>query len=103
MGAPKAYTQFKEEQPELVEAYEAMSAACRAGGPLDVKTVALVKLAVAVGSGLEGATHSAARKALGAGCTRADLLHVTLQGTSTIGFPAMMRARHWVLDVTDGK
>jgi alkylhydroperoxidase/carboxymuconolactone decarboxylase family protein YurZ len=101
MPAPKAYTTFKDEHPDLVEAYETMSALCRTEGPLDLKTVALVKLAVAVGSGLEGATHSAARKALGAGCTREELLHVTLQGTSTIGFPAMMRARHWVLDVTD--
>jgi alkylhydroperoxidase/carboxymuconolactone decarboxylase family protein YurZ len=38
-----------------------------------------------------------------AGCTREELLHVALLGTTTMGFPAMMRARSWVLDVLDGK
>ena len=31
------------------------------------------------------------------------LLHVALLGTTTMGFPAMMRGRSWVLDVLDGK
>jgi hypothetical protein len=28
---------------------------------------------------------------------------VTLLATTTMGFPAMMRGRSWVLDVLDGK
>jgi hypothetical protein len=31
------------------------------------------------------------------------LLHVALLATTTMGFPAMMRGRNWVLDVVDAK
>jgi 4-carboxymuconolactone decarboxylase len=103
MPLPRTYTDFRNEHPEVVRAYESLGDACRAAGPLDAKTVALVKLAIALGSGLEGGGHSAARKALEAGCTREELLHVAILGTTTLGFPAMMRARSWVLDVTDAR
>lgn len=96
MAIPKAYLQFKKSQPQLVEHYEALGEACRAAGPLDVKSAALVKLGIAVGSGLEGATHSATRKALAAGCTAEELEHAAILAVTTIGFPAMMRARAWV-------
>ena len=101
MPVPKAYKQIKKSNPKLIEAYEKLSEATRSAGPLDKKTAALVKLAISIGSGLEGATHSAVRKALAAGCKRDQLLHTVLLATTTIGFPAMMRARSWVLDVLD--
>lgn len=100
MPIPQAYTRFKQEQPELMRAYEALGAACREAGPLDSKSAALVKLGIAIGSGLEGGTHSAVRKALQAGCTAAELEHVAILATTTLGFPAMMRARSWVTDIT---
>jgi alkylhydroperoxidase/carboxymuconolactone decarboxylase family protein YurZ len=103
MAVPKAYTQFKKRHPRLVKAYEQLSDETRAAGPLDLKTIALVKLALAVGAGLEGATHSAARKALAARCTADQMLHTVVLATTTLGFPAMMRARSWVLDVLDRK
>ena len=86
-----------------VRAGRAVVSIGRIAGPLDAKSVALVKLALALGSELEGGTHSAVRKALDAGCTREELLHVSLLATTTMGFPAMMRGRSWVLDVVDGK
>jgi 4-carboxymuconolactone decarboxylase len=95
MAIPKIYSKFKRKHPELVAAYEA----CRAAGPLDAKTVALVKLRLAIGAGLEGATHSAVRKAVEAGCTANELLHAAVLATTTLGFPAMMRGRGWVMDV----
>src|SRR5688572_32761479 len=76
MPLPKAYQQMRRDQPELVKTYEALGEACKKAGPLDERTAALVKLALALGSGLEGASHSAVRKALTAGCTRDELLHV---------------------------
>jgi alkylhydroperoxidase/carboxymuconolactone decarboxylase family protein YurZ len=103
MPLPHAYRRLAQEQPEVIKAYESLADAVRGAGPLDAKSVALVKLALAIGSELEGGTHSAARKALDAGCTRDELLHVTLLATTTMGFPAMMRGRSWVLDVLDGK
>jgi len=101
MAIPKPYTDFKKQQPALVQAYEALGEACRAAGPLDAQTLALVKLGIAIGSGLEGATHSATRKALTAGCSADACEHAAILATTTLGFPAMMRARSWVRDVTD--
>ena len=103
MALPNAYRRLAQEQPEVIRAYESLADAVRAGGPLDAKTAALVKLALALGSELEGGTHSAVRKALDAGCTREELLHVALLATTTMGFPAMMRGRSWVLDVLERK
>ncbi len=99
MAIPKAYSEFKKKQPDLMKAYEALGDASRSAGPLDKKAAALVKLGIAIGSGLEGGTHSAVRKALQAGCTPAELEHVAILATTTLGFPAMMRARAWVTDV----
>jgi len=101
MSIPKPYQQMKENHPDLVGAYEALGEACAGAGPLDAKTVAMLKLAISTTAGLEGAAHSHTRKALEAGCTRAELEHVVLLCTPTIGFPSMMRGRSWVTDVTD--
>jgi len=101
MAIPQAYLQFKDSHPQLVSAYESLGEACREAGPLDARTAALVKLGIAMASGLEGATHSAARKALQAGCEKEEMLHAAVLATTTLGFPAMMRARSWVVDVLE--
>lgn len=98
---PKKYQQMHQSEPDLMRAYESFGAAARAAGPLSDREVSLVKLAISIGSGLEGATHSHCRKAIQAGCNAADLLHVATLSAPTMGFPSMMRARGWVTDVTD--
>ena len=103
MPFPYAYRRFATEHPEVIRSYESLAEAVRAAGPLDARTASLVKLAIALAAGLEGGAHSAVRKAVDAGCTREEVLHVSLLGLTTMGFPAMMRARSWVLDVLDGK
>lgn len=103
MSLPTAYTRMRDDHPDLVSAYEGLGAACAGAGPLDGKTIALVKLAISLGAGLEGAAHSHARKATEAGWSRDELLHVAHLCTPTIGFPAMMRNRGWVQDVVDRK
>lgn len=100
MSIPSAYQQMKQSNPKMLEAYEALGAACAASGPLEARTIALVKLGMSLAAGLEGAAHSHARKALEAGCTEAELLHVANLSAPTIGWPSMMRAREWVTDVT---
>ena len=96
---PEFYQKAKKKYPEFFESYEALSTAARSAGPLDEKTVALVKLGLAIGAGLEGATHSSTRKAKTAGCSAEEIEHVALLSVTSIGFPAMMRARAWVHDV----
>ena len=96
---PRRYQKMHQDYPELMQAYEALGEATRTTGPLTPREVALVKLAISVGAGLEGAAHSHCRKALDAGCTDDDLRQVALLATPTIGFPTMMRAKGWVEDV----
>jgi alkylhydroperoxidase/carboxymuconolactone decarboxylase family protein YurZ len=84
-----------------MQAYESFGQAARLAGPLSEREIALVKLAISVGAGLEGAAHSHCRKAIQAGCTAGELRHVAIVSAPTIGFPAMMRARSWVEDVLE--
>jgi alkylhydroperoxidase/carboxymuconolactone decarboxylase family protein YurZ len=101
MTLPDPYVNLQTRQPELVEAYERLGAAATEGGPLEAREVRLVKLALAVGAGLEGAVHSHARRALEAGISGDALRHAVLQSTTTLGFPAMMRSMTWLEDVLD--
>ncbi len=98
---PSPYRRMKEQQPGLMSAYEAFGETCTKAGPLDARTASLVKLAVSLTAGLEGAAHSHCRKAIEGGCSREELLHVAHLVAPTAGFPSMMRARRWVLDVVE--
>lgn len=98
---PKPYKQMHQRYPELMQAYESFGQAAREAGPLSAREVALVKLAISIGAGLQGAAHSHCRKALEADCSPEDLRHVAILSAPTIGFPTMMRARSWVEDVLE--
>ncbi len=96
---PKRYQQMHQSHPELMQAYESFGQAAREAGPLSAREVALVKLAISLGAGLEGAAHSHCRKALEVGCDPEALDHVAILVAPTLGFPSMMRARSWVEEV----
>jgi len=96
---PKRFVQFQQDYPEVFKAYDALGDATQAAGPLDEKARGLIKLAMAIGSGMEGAVHSHTRRALEAGCTPDEIRHGVLLGTTTLGFPSMMKAMSWVDDV----
>lgn len=96
---PKPYKQMHQSHPDLMQAYESFGKAAKESGPLSDREVSLVKLAISIGAGLEGAAHSHCRKAIEAGCTPDDLRHVAILSAPTTGFPPMMRARSWVEDV----
>ncbi len=96
---PKRFTSFVGEYPEIGAAYHDLGEAVGNAGPIDAKTRALIKLGVCIGAGLEGGSHSQARKALDAGATPDELRHAALQSLTTIGFPSMMRGFSWVEDV----
>jgi len=96
---PGWYATQRRRHGGVIAAYEELGRACRAAGPLDGRTAALVKLGIAVGSRLEGAVHSHVRRSIEAGASLDDCRHVVLLATTTIGFPAMMAALSWVEDV----
>ncbi len=96
---PPRYQQMHETHPALMKAYEAFGQAAGEAGPLSSREISLVKLAISIGAGLEGAAHSHCRKAIEAGCTAEDLRHIAILSAPTTGFPAMMRAKSWVEDI----
>lgn len=96
---PQHFMKFKEDYPEIAEAYEKMGNAVHTSGPLDDKSRALIKLALSTGAGLEGAVHSHTRKALEKGLTKEEIRQVVLLSLPTIGLPRMMAALSWVEDI----
>jgi 4-carboxymuconolactone decarboxylase len=100
---PGAFGKFIERFPDVFQGYEAMGKAAHAAGPLDAKTRELVKLGMAIGARLEGATHSHVRKALAVGATADEVRHAAVLAISTLGLPTTVMALAWVDDVLEGK
>lgn len=96
---PKRFSQFKEDYPDVIAAYEAMGNAVHSAGPLDDKTRVLIKLAISTGARLEGAVHSHVRKALDVGASKEEIRQVAILALPTIGLPGMMAAFSWIEDV----
>jgi len=87
------YSTFKAEFPELSERINGTSHAIHVdGGPLDDKTRALIKVAVAGAAGHLTAleTHLVAARETGA--TDQEVAHALLMLVSTCGFPTFMEA-----------
>ncbi len=95
---PRSYESFKKSYPEIWRAYDRLGGLVHDAGPLDKKNRELVKLAMAIGSRLEGAVHSHTRRALEEGAKAEEIYHVVLLGLTTLGFPATIAALTWVKD-----
>jgi len=100
---PGAFGKFARRFPKVFEGYEAMGKAAHTAGSLDAKGRELVKLGMAIGARLEGATHSHVRKALAAGATAEEIRHAAVLAISTLGLPATVMALTWVADVLEAK
>ncbi len=99
MSKPAPYLRLTEQHPELVEAYERFASVAHESGPLSERERRLVKLALAIASNSEGATHSHVRQGLAAGLEVADMRHVAFLAATTAGFPVTMRAITWIEDI----
>jgi alkylhydroperoxidase/carboxymuconolactone decarboxylase family protein YurZ len=95
---PPAARRIAADHPEIWKAYAALGEACGDAGPLDPATRRLVKLALAIGAGLEGGVHSHVRRGLAEGVSAEELRHVALLAIPTLGFAASSRAMSWIED-----
>lgn len=102
-GLPRLYVQFRDENPEVAEAYDRLGGAVHRAGPLDEKTRALIKIALATGAGLEGAVHAHVRKALDLGLTRDEITHTIVLALTTLGWPTMHAAWTWANDIFEDR
>jgi alkylhydroperoxidase/carboxymuconolactone decarboxylase family protein YurZ len=98
---PEPVEQFRKDYGKVWAAFTHLGDSCHAAGPLDDKTRRLVKLALAVGAGLEGATHSAVRGAVAAGISSEEMKHVAVLAITTLGLPSAMRSLTWIDDSLD--
>lgn len=96
---PDAYISFQATFPEVGEALGGLGAAVDRSGPLDPKTMRLVKLALAIGGGAEGAVRSNVRKARSEGAGADEIRQVAVAALTTVGFPATIAALGWIDEV----
>ena len=75
---PKAAGKLAEMHPKIWELYTALAKECSTSGPLSERERRLVKLALAVGIGSEGAVHSHTRRGLAEGLPPEDIRYVAL-------------------------
>lgn len=92
---PQTFKDFIRRYPALGQTHEAVAQAVEAAGPLDARTLALVKIGICVGAGLESALRSHVRRALHAGASAAEVEQAILLGMNTVGFPRTVAAWSW--------
>jgi alkylhydroperoxidase/carboxymuconolactone decarboxylase family protein YurZ len=95
----RAARQIAEHNPDVWQAYEQLGKAGVEAGPLDARTVHLVKIAAAVAQRSQRATHAHVRRALEAGGSAAEFRHVSLLPAPTSGFPQAVAGHTWIEDV----
>ena len=95
---PKWYNFLKEKFPRYIAAVENLGEVAKNEGPLDGKTIHLIKLGAAAAIRSEGSIHSHVRRALENSATKEDVYHALISLTSTIGFPNVAAALNWADD-----
>lgn len=96
---PGAAGKLAQDYPDVWSAYADLGKATSDAGPLSGREKRLVKLALAVGAGSEGAVHSHTRRAKIEGLSAAELEHVALLAIGTLGLPQAVAAKTWIEDV----
>jgi alkylhydroperoxidase/carboxymuconolactone decarboxylase family protein YurZ len=94
---PETYEAFVKRYPQIGQAWESIAEAGKEG-PLDEKTMRLVKLAIAIGALREGAVHANVRKATSMGITREEIEQVIALAAGTLGLPATVAVFSWIQD-----
>lgn len=92
---PGTFKAFISRFPDLGKAHECVAQAVEGAGPLDGKTLALIKIGICVGAGLESALRSHVRRAMQRDATPAEVEQAILLGMNTVGFPRTVAAWSW--------
>lgn len=92
---PGTYRQFITRFPALGDAHDSVDRAVADAGPLDPKTLSLIKIGICIGAGLESALRSHVRRAMQHGATEAEIEQAIVQAMTTVGFPTTVAAWSW--------
>lgn len=96
---PGAAGDLAERYPDVWKIYAALGEATAKGGPLTTRERRLVKLALSIGAGSEGAVHSHTRRAKDEGIEDAALMQVALLSIGPLGLPRAVAAKTWIEDI----
>ena len=100
---PTEFQNLAKNFPDVCTAFDNLGQQCHSAGPLDEKARRVAKLGIAIGTGSEGAVHSAARNALKTGLSKEEIMHVCILSITTIGLPHAVAAMTWVKDLLEEK
>ena len=92
---PATFKEFIARHPELGRAHESVASAVERAGPLDAKTLALIKVGICIGAGLESALRSHVRRAMQHGASEMEIEQAILLAMNTVGFPRTVAAWSW--------
>ncbi len=95
---PLQFKSLVKAYPDVCEAFENLGSRCHNAGPLNTKERKLAKLGIAIGTGSEGAVHSALRNAVKANISKEEIMHVSILAITTIGLPQAVAAMTWMND-----
>jgi len=97
---PGAAGDLAEQHPDIWRAYADLGQATADCGPLSDREKRLVKLALAIGAGSEGAVHSHTRRAQDEGIEGEALMQVAMLAIGPLGFPRAVAAKTWIEDLS---
>jgi len=100
-AVPKTYQKFANKHGQILGAYDALNAKVKALNALSPEEMALVKLAISVGAGMDGAMASQTRKAIKAGIDPKKIEQVAIMALPTLGLPRMMQAWKTIGSILD--
>ena len=96
---PSVVDDFAKKHPSVWDAYNRLGDMSSEAGPLDEKTQRLIKLAIAIGTGHQGAVRSHTRRGLRVGLTPEELSQVAMLAITTAGWPQAFAAYCWIQDI----
>ena len=96
---PGAAGDLADAYPDVWKGYAALGEAAANAGPLTDRERRLVKLALAIGAGSEGAVHSHTRRGKAEGIEDTALMQVALLAIGPLGLPRAVAAKTWIEDI----
>lgn len=89
---PATLDNFMRTFPDTWAAYDRLREVCDGEGPLDAKTIELIKIGIATALGHDGSVIAHLARARKAGASEAEVQQAMLSAITLGGFPAVLRA-----------
>lgn len=100
---PETFQKIVDKYPDVWKAHEQLTVACAESGPLDRKTVELIKVGICIGSGLQTATQRHAIMAFENGASKEEIYHTALMAMTTLGHPRAAAGWKWINDALESE